>query len=107
MTQTDRENLQNKQLTDSLIIECLAVCEAVISRNAYLEKKWKHHYGEGYTAIRLQWMTYREKLRGLLLDKYSMKQIIQMTKGSPKKATKKAVEEVINLIDSRDYTLCP
>ena len=40
MTKQDKENLKNKKLTDSLLISCLAACEPVISKNAYLEKKW-------------------------------------------------------------------
>ena len=44
MTKQDKENLQNKKLTDSLLISCLAACEPIISKNAYLEKKWCHDY---------------------------------------------------------------
>lgn len=112
MTQQDKDNLQHKQLTDSLIIGCLTTCESVISKNAYLEKKWKNcyrdidYYDGGYGQKRLQWMAYREKLRSILADKYSMKQIIQLTKSNKDKATQKAVEEVIRFIDSEDYTLC-
>lgn len=56
MTKQDKENLQNKKLTDSLLFSCLAACESVISKNAYLEKKWCHDckdYGE-YYATRLE-----------------------------------------------------
>lgn len=107
MTKQDKENLQNKKLTDSLLISCLAACEPVISKNAYLEKKWCHDYigYGGYKATRLEWMGYREKLRSLLLPVYSMKMIIQMTKGCKNKATKKEIIEVIGLIDKNDYEL--
>lgn len=107
MTKQDKENLQNKKLTDSLLISCLAACELVIGRNAYLEKKWCHDckdYG-GYRATRLEWMKYREKLRSLLLPIYSMKLIIQMTKSCKDKSTQKEVLEVISLIDKNDYEL--
>lgn len=108
MTKTDKENLQNKRLTDSLIISCLATCESVISKNAYLEKKWsncgKSYYG-CYYAERMEWSGYREKLRALLKAIYPMKQIIQMTKSCTNKATQKAVKEVIELIDKNDYVL--
>lgn len=107
MTKQDKENLENKKLTDSLLISCLAACEPVISRNAYLEKKWCHDgkdYG-GYYATRLEWMGYREKLRSLLLLVYSMKLIIQMTKSCKDKATQKEVIEVIGLIENNDYEL--
>ena len=107
MTKQDKENLQNKKLTDSLLISCLAACEPVISKNAYLEKKWCHDYKDygGYYATRLEWMGYRKKLRSLLLPIYSMKLIIQMTKSCKDKATQKEVIEVISLVDKGDYQL--
>lgn len=108
MTKADKENLQNKRLTDALIISCLATCESVISKNAYLEKKWKNcgksYYG-CYYAERIEWSRYREKLRALLKNIYSMKQIIQMTKSCTDKATQKAVKEVVDLIENNDYVL--
>lgn len=107
MTKQDKENLQNKKLTDSLLISCLVTCEKVVSRNAYLEKKWCHDckdYG-GYYATRLEWMGYREKLRSLLLSVYPMKMIIQMTKSCTDKSTQQEVLEVIDLIDKNDYEL--
>lgn len=112
MTKEDKENLQNKRLTDSMIISCLATCESVISKNAYLEKKWSNYSycygqtaGDSYKLIRLEWMEYREKLRSLLLLVYLMKQIIQMTKGCKDKASQKEVKEVIRMIDEKDYVL--
>ena len=108
MTKQDKENLLNKKFTDSLLISCLAECESVISKNAYLEKKWGNcgqSYNECYQYERLEWMKYREKLRSLLLPVYSMKLIIQMTKGCKDKSTQKEVLEVINLIESNDYEL--
>lgn len=107
MTKQDKENLQDKKLTDSLLISCLAACEPVISKNAYLEKKWCHDYTGygGYHATRLEWMKYREKLRSLLLPIYSMKMIIQMTKSCKDKASQKEVLEVISLVDKNDYEL--
>ncbi len=59
----------------------------------------------GYNASRLEWMGYRERLRSLLLPIYSIKMIIQMTKGCKDKATQKEVLEVISLIDKNDYEL--
>lgn len=107
MTKQDKRNLQNKRLTDTLLISCLAACEPIISKNAYLEKKWCHDYTGygGYRATRLEWMGYREKLRSLLLPIYSMKMIIQMTKGCKDKATQKEVKKVIELIEKDDYEL--
>lgn len=108
MTKQDKENLKNKKLTDSLLVSCLAACEPVISKNAYLEKKWSNcgqSYNGCYQYERLEWMKYREKLRSLLLPIYSMKIIIQMTKSCKDKSTQKEVLEVINLIESNDYEL--
>ena len=107
MTKQDKENLQNKKLTDSLLVACLAACEPVISKNAYLERKWCHDYKDygGYYATRLEWMGCREKLRSLLLPIYSMKMIIQMTKGCKNKSTQKELLQVIHLIETNDYEL--
>lgn len=112
MTKEDKKNLQNKALTESLILSCLVTCESVISKNAYLEKKWKNYScvsdqtaGDDYKVKRLEWMGYREKLRALLLPVYPMKVIIQMTKSCTDKASQKEVKEVVNLINENDYTL--
>ena len=112
MTKEDKENLKNKRLTESLIISCLATCESIISKNAYLEKKWSNYFycpgqttGDSYKLIRLDWMEYREKLRSLLLPVYPMQKIIQMTKGCTDKVSQKDVKEVIDLIDKKDYVL--
>ena len=107
MTKQDKESMKNKKITDSLLISCLAACDPVISKNAYLEKKWCHDYKDygGYYATRLEWMGYRKKLRSLLLPIYSMKLIIQMTKSCKDKATQKEVIEVISLVDKGDYQL--
>lgn len=108
MTKQDKENLKNKKLTDSLLISCLAICESIISKNAYLEKKWSNcgqSFNGSYQYERLKWMKYREQIRSLLLPIYSMKMIIQMTKGCKDKATQKEVLEVINLIENNNYEL--
>lgn len=94
MTKQDKENLQNKKLTDTLLLSCLAACEPIISKNAYLEKKWANcgqSYNGCYQYERQLWMEYREKIRSVLLPIYSMKMIIQMTKGCKDKATQKEV----------------
>lgn len=111
MTKTDKENLQNKKLTIPMIISCLATCESVISQNAYLEKKWSNYYecanqsaSAEYKVKRLEWMDYRAKLRELLLQIYSMKEIIQKTKSCTDKATQKEVKDVIEIIED-DYVL--
>ena len=91
-------------------------CEKVISKNAYLEKKWGKWY-EGLTGSadantykinRLEWMEYRKQLQSLLLTKYSMKEIIQNTKSTKvytDTAPKTLVKSVIELIDSKEYEL--
>lgn len=111
MTQMDKDSLQNKQFTESLLIACLATCETIISKNAYLEKKWKNSYGgmgyyiNGYAYERTTWMGYREKIRSLLLPTYSMKLITQMIKDCSDKSTQKAVKDIIELINNNDYVL--
>ena len=112
MTKEDKQNLADKKLTATLIASCLAACESVISKNAYLEKKWSNYYvcanqsaSVNYKITRLEWMGYREKLRSILLPIYPMKTIIQMTKTCTDKATQKEVKEVIDLIDKNDYVL--
>ena len=109
MTKADKQNLADKKLTDTLIVSCLATCEPVISRNAYLEKKWSNASGHrdygGYYAERMEWTRYREKLRSLLLPIYPMKMIIQMTKSCTDKSTQKEVKTVIDLINKNDYIL--
>lgn len=91
-------------------------CEKVISKNAYLEKKWGKWYegltgsadGSNYRAERLTWMEYRKKLQYLLLTKYSIKEIIQNTKSTKvytDTAPKTLVKSVIELIDSKEYEL--
>ncbi len=112
MIKTDKQNLQNKKLTIAMIISCLATCESIISKNAYLEKKWSNYYecsdqsaSVNYRIMRLEWMGYRERLRSLLLKVDSMKGIIQKTKSCTDKATQKEVKKVIELIEKNDYVL--
>lgn len=112
MTKEDKENLENKRFTESIIVSCLSTCESVINKNAYLEKKWSNYSycygqtaGDNYRAKRLEWMGYREKIRALLLPVYPMKVIIQMTKSCTDKASQKEVKEIVNLINDNDYTL--
>ena len=53
-------------------------------------------------------MEYREKLRSLLLDKHSMREIIQNTKSKnvyTDKVSQKMVKLVIGLIDTGKYVL--
>lgn len=108
----DKNRLENRQLTESILFSCLVTCESVIGKTAYLEKKWSNHYrcntqtaGDEYRVTRLEWMSYREKLRSVLKQRYQMKQIIQMTKSCIDKATQKDVKYIIGLIDANDYTL--
>lgn len=114
--QHEKENLSNRLISEELIYACLMTCEKVISKNAYLEKKWGKWY-EGLTGSadantykinRLEWMEYRKKLQSLLLTKYSIKEIIQNTKSTKvytDTAPKTLVKSVIELIDSKEYEL--
>lgn len=118
--QHEKENLSNRLISEELIYACLMTCEKVISKNAYLEKKWGKWY-EGLTELvaglvddntykinRLEWMEYRKQLQSLLLNKYSIKEIIQNTKSTKvytDTAPKTLVKSVIELIDSKEYEL--
>lgn len=112
----EKENLSNGLISEELIYACLMTCEKVISKNAYLEKKWGKWYEDltgsadasNYRSDRLEWMEYRKKLRSLLLDKHSMREIIQNTKSKKvytDKVSQKMVKLVIGLIDTGKYVL--
>ena len=114
--QHEKENLSNGLISEELIYACLMTCEKVISKNAYLEKKWGKWYEDftgsadasNYRAERLTWMEYRKKLQSLLLTKYSIKEIIQNTKSTKvytDTAPKTLVKSLIELIDSKEYEL--
>lgn len=114
--QHEKENLSNRLISEELIYACLMTCEKVISKNAYLEKKWGKWYegltgsadASNYRAERLTWMEHRKKLQSLLLTKYSIKEIIQNTKSTKvytDTAPKTLVKAVIELIDSKEYEL--
>lgn len=114
--QHEKENLSNRLISEELIYACLMTCEKIISKNAYLEKKWGKWYegltgsadDSNYRAERLTWMEYRKKLQFLLLTKYSIKEIIQNTKSTKvytDTAPKTLVKSVIELIDSKEYEL--
>lgn len=118
--QHEKENLSNGLISEELIYACLMTCEKVISKNAYLEKKWSKWYEDltelvaglvddnTYKINRLEWMEYRKQLQSLLLDKYSIKEIIQnikSTKVYTDTAPKTLVKSVIELIDSKEYEL--
>lgn len=114
--QHEKENLSNRLISEELIYACLMTCEKVISKNAYLEKKWGKWYegltgsadDSNYRAERFTWMEYRKKLQSLLLTKYSIKEIIQNTKSTKvytDTAPKTLVKSVIELIDSKEYEL--
>lgn len=70
----------------------------------YLKKKnyqllADYSAAEQYKDVRIEWMGYREKLRSLLLDNVSMKEIIQRTRACTDKATQKMVKEIISLME--------
>lgn len=53
--------LENKQLTEEMLLSCLATCEDIIRKNAYLEKQWDA-YWEFSDYTELDW-------NGLLTEK--------------------------------------
>ena len=101
MLEQEKENLLNGLISEELIYACLVTCEKTISTYAYKEKKYGNRYytatvsaGASYKEERLKWMEYREKLRSLLLDKHSMREIIQNTK-SKKVYTDKVSQKMV------------
>lgn len=113
----EKDNLANGIISKELIYACLMTCEQIISKNAYLEKKWDKWYEDVtgsvdaniYRVDRLTWMEYRKKLQSLLLDKYSMREIIQNTKSTKSytdTAPKTLVKATIDVIDTKTYEVC-
>ena len=49
--QHEKENLSNGLISEELIYAGLMTCEKVISKNAYLEKKWGKWYEGLYNGI--------------------------------------------------------
>lgn len=101
--------------TEEQIFKCLACCEAIIDRNLYLAKKWRNTYmyadtpaavpaGEVYQDKAKEWMEYRKEIRSLLSGRYTLKEIIQHSKGC-KKTTQKAVMDLIAQIHRGDVQL--
>lgn len=116
MLEQEKENLSNGLISEELIYACLVTCEKTISTYAYKEKKYGNRYytatvsaGASYKEERIKWMEYRENLRSLLLDKYSMREIIQNTKSTKvytDTAPKTMVKATIDLIDTGKYEVC-
>ena len=113
----EKDNLANGIISKELIYACLMTCEQIISKNAYLEKKWDKWYEDvtgsvdvnTYKAERIMWMEYRKKLQSLLLDKYSMREIVQNTKSTKvytDTAPKTLVKATIGVIDTKTYEVC-
>ena len=95
--------------TEEQIFKCLACCEAIIDRNLYLAKKWRDSYVqldtpamEYYQSIANEWMRHRMLIRNLLSDRYTTKEIIRRSKGCQKKATQKAVKELVTQIHNSE-----
>ena len=98
--------LENRQVTEAMLMSCLVTCENIIRANAYLEKQWKDYSDfSNYTEERLMWSDYRAKIRKALQRKYEMKKIISMTKTYKEIATMALVKAIVELIDTGDYTL--
>ena len=107
MNSNDKQCLNNKIFTEDFIFRCLATCEKVINKNAYLEKCWKNCDEDAgyyrYNTERLQWMEYRKKLQSILKPYYSMKDIISKSKSSKNETSQRAVLKAVMLIESGDY----
>ena len=108
MKKSYKQMLENKQVTEKLLLSCLATCEVVISNNAKCEGIYGYHQPAralSYEAERLEWSAYREKIRKALQQKYEMKKIKDMTKTHTDKVAQRTVKAVVKLIDSGDFVL--
>lgn len=96
--------IKDKSYTMEQIIILLATCNKVISKNAYLAKKWGNcvefwgSHGASYAAKCDEFIEYRKKIRDYLSKEISMKKIIQMEKVCTETATQKAVKEFVNMM---------
>lgn len=96
--------MTNNNIPEDKIFRCLACCEYMVEKNIYLAKKWKGSCTwvipseEIYQGRVNEWKTYREKIRSLVTDRYSLKEIIQRSKAC-KKSTQKEVKELIKELD--------
>lgn len=96
--------MTNRTIPEDKIFRCLACCEYMVEKNIYLSKKWKNSCTwvipseEIYQGRVNEWKTYREKIRSLVTDRYSLKEIIQRSKAC-KKSTQKEVKELIKELD--------
>lgn len=97
-------------IPEDKIFRCLACCEFMIEKNLILAKKWKNSYmwadspaavpsEEIYQGRVNEWKAYREKIRSLVSNRYSMKEIIQRSKACKKRATQKEVRELVQELD--------
>ena len=96
--------IKDKSYTIEQIIILLETCNKVISKNAYLAKKWGNcvefwgSHGASYAAKRDEFVGYRKKIRDYLSKEIPMKKIIQMEKVCTETATQKAVKEFVNML---------
>lgn len=109
-----KEDIKNKQLTDRLLLACLATLEDNINKNAYLEKKWINCPYDGgipgelsyeqYKSKRLELMDKRKKIRDVIYMRYKPYKVQKMIKNieTDKKAYINMIDEVISIIESTD-----
>ena len=106
MKKEHKNLLENRHLTEDLLLSCLTTCENIIRKNAYLEKQWNTHaVSLTYEAERLEWSDYRAKIRKALQRRYEMKKIIALTKTHTDKVPKTTVKAVVEQIDTGDFVL--
>ena len=96
--------IKDKSYTIEQLIILLATCNKVISRNAYLEKKWNNcmefwgSHGDSYAAKRDEFIGYRKQIRDYLSKYIPMNKVIQLEKSCTETATQKAVKEFVNML---------
>lgn len=102
--------LKEKKLTYHMMILCLVMCEELITKNAYLSKKYGNFLkntvqGNSYERYKEEWMDYREKIRSVLRGKYRMQDVIREVKSCQNKGSQADVKRIVALINDGDYVI--
>ena len=108
MQKSYKQMLQDKQVTEKLLLSSLVTCEDIIRENAKWERIYEYRQPARaltYKADRLEWSGCRAKIREALQEKYDMDQIVAMLETHANKVAQRTVKKVVGLIDTGVYTL--
>lgn len=101
--------MEKQKLNTEMLISALAQIEKQISKNAYMKKKFANAsecFGsKGYHSEMIKFMGYRTAIHAILRPHYSVDEIkkqVVLLEGK-KIASIKAVDDVMKIINSKDY----